>query len=298
MKKTIVEKDVLQIRNLIDQVIGNQEILKIERMGGLTNHTYHVRLESGEYVVRIPGEGTEELINRRDEKTSTLLAYQLDIDARLIYFGNDGSKVTEYIHGAETMCAETMRDPVHIRQAAAIFKKLHTCGEDTGVPFEVFDMADGYESIIKKYKVPMFTDYQETKKRVMAIKQEVDLFCDTTRVPCHNDSLCENWIFGNDRMYLIDWEYAGMNDGMWDLADISIEASYNYEQDELLLKNYLECKPDAKTWKHLFANKIYVDYLWTLWAKTRVPFDGQPMEDWALERYTRLKRNIDEFQKL
>lgn len=145
MKKAIVEKDVLQIRNLIDQVVGNQEILKIDRMGGLTNHTYHVCLERGEYVVRIPGEGTEELINRRDEKTSTLLACQLDIDAKLLYFGNDGSKVTEYIHDAETMCAETMRDPVHIRQAAAIFKKLHTCGEDTGVPFEVFDMADGYE---------------------------------------------------------------------------------------------------------------------------------------------------------
>ena len=51
-------------------------------------------------------------------------------------------------------------------------------------------------------------------------------------------------------------------------------------------------------WKHFLANKLYVDYLWTLWAKARVPYDGQPMEDWAAERYARLKKNLLEFQKV
>ena len=55
---------------------------------------------------------------------------------------------------------------------------------------------------------------------------------------------------------------------------------------------YLGSKPDQNEYKHFLANKIYVDYLWTLWAKTRVPYDGQPMEDWAVERYARLKDNL------
>ena len=117
-------------------------------------------------------------------------------------------------------------------------------------------------------------------------------------VPCHNDPLCENWVQGADKLYLLDWEYAGMNDPMWDLADVSIEAGYTQTQDNQLLESYLQRKPTGEEQRRFLANKIYVDYLWTLWAKTRVPYDGQPMEDWAAERYARLKGFLGEFGRL
>lgn len=155
-------------------------------------------------------------------------------------------------------------------------------------------MAAGYEKIIEENSVPMFGDYAQVKAAVMAVKAQVDSVCDIQNVPCHNDPLCENWVVSadDDRLYLIDWEYAGMNDGIWDLADVSIEGVFTPENDELLLTEYLGSKPDQNEYKHFLANKIYVDYLWTLWAKTRVPYDGQPMEDWAVERYARLKDNL------
>ena len=143
--------------------------------------------------------------------------------------------------------------------------------------------------------VAMFDDYEQSKKTVMDIKAEIDSLIDIKKVPCHNDPLCENWVVGDGRMYLIDWEYAGMNDGMWDIADVSIEANFNDEQDMLLLEKYLAKKPMSIDKKHFLANKLYVDYLWTLWAKARVPYDGQPMEDWAVERYARLKDNIEKY---
>ena len=73
---------------------------------------------------------------------------------------------------------------------------------------------------------------------------------------------------------------------------LGIDAKLYFFGDELLLTEYLGSKPDQNEYKHFLANKIYVDYLWTLWAKTRVPYDGQPMEDWAVERYARLKDNL------
>ena len=97
-------------------------------------------------------------------------------------------------------------------------------------------------------------------------------------------------------MYLIDWEYAGMNDGMWDLADVSIEAAYEEEHDNILLEAYLKRKPEITDKKRFSANKIYLDFLWTLWGKPRVPFDGESMEEYALERYVRLKENLLAFQ--
>lgn len=297
--REIIETDISLIKDLLSKTLSVDSYKDIERMGGLTNHTYHVTLDDGrEYVVRIPGEGTEQLIERRDEMVSTSLACRLGVDAQVIYFGEDGSKVTEYIPNAVTMSASTICEERHIRQVADVFKKMHSCGEDTHVPFEVFDMASGYEKIIADMSVPMFDDYEVNKTKVMAIKNEIDATVAIKKVPCHNDPLCENWVEGDGRMYLIDWEYAGMNDGMWDVADVSIEAGFNAECDRLLLEAYLERIPSVVDMKHFLASKIYVDYLWTLWAKARVPYDGQPMEDWAVERYARMKDNIAAFEAL
>ena len=300
MPKGIVETDLPKISALLEQVIGHSDYTDIQRMGGLTNRTYRVSFADGvQYVLRIPGEGTEEMIVRDDEHTSTNLACSLGIDAQLLYFGKDGAKVTEFVPGAVTMSADTMKEPHRIQQAAALLRKLHSCGENTGVPFEVFDMAAGYEKIISDNNVPMFDDYTDVKATVMAIKQEVDAHGEAPKVPCHNDPLCENWVVSDaDRLYLIDWEYAGINDGMWDVADVSIEAGYGHAEDAQMLAAYLGREPESADWKHLLASKLYVDYLWTLWAKTRVPFDGQSMEDWAAERYARLKNNIAEFRRI
>lgn len=298
--KEIVEKDIKTIQKLLKEVLCVDSYTDIERMGGLTNHTYKVNIESkGEYVIRIPGEGTEELIVRKDERVSTELACQLDIDAELLYFGDDGSKVTRYISKAVTMSAESLRSEVQVKKVAAVLKTLHNSNVDTKVPFEVFEMAKGYEKIIFENRVKMFDDYEEIKRVVMNIKAEADEICDIKKVSCHNDPLCENWVLdGNGKMYLIDWEYAGMNDFMWDLADVSIEAVYDVNLDELLLKEYFKREITWIDWKHFFANKIYLDFLWSLWAKARVPYDGQPMEDWAVERYERMKVNIEAYRKI
>lgn len=299
MAKEIIKADLPKVVDLLRKVLNVEHYQKIERLGGLTNHTYRVILDTGaEYVVRIPGEGTEEMIVRSDEKISTKLACDLGIDAELLYFGDDGAKVTRYIPDAFTMSADTLREEKHMEQMAKIFRKLHTCGVNTKVPFEVFDMAEEYEKIICDKKVSMYEDYSEIKEEVMKIKAEIDMTHDITKVPCHNDALCENWVESSGCMYLIDWEYAGMNDGMWDLADVSIEAGYDEAHDLIFLSKYLGSEPDASERRHFMANKIYVDYLWTLWAKARVPYDGQPMEDWAKERYTRLKANIQAFKKI
>ena len=299
MAKEIIKEDVPKVKDLILKVLGTDEYSDLSRMGGLTNHTYKVTLKDGkEYVVRIPGDGTEELIVRSDEMTSTKLACDLGVDAKMLYFGEDGSKVTEFISNAITMSADTLCEPRHIEQVAEIFRKMHNSGADTKVPFEVFEMAEGYEKIIFDKNVPMYDDYDEIKAEVMRIKQVTDSTVDVKKVPCHNDPLCENWVEGDGRMYLIDWEYAGMNDGMWDLADVSIEAGFDAVSDNLLLKAYLGKEPDVNDEKHFLASKCYVDYLWTLWAKARVPYDGQPMEDWATERYTRLKSFIKSYNEI
>ena len=176
---------------------------------------------------------------------------------------------------------------------------LHTSGEDTGVSFDVFDMAAGYEKIIRDNGVPQFDGYAEMKEQIMQIRNYVKLHSDASRVPCHNDPLCENWVLDNTgKLYLIDWEYAGMNDGMWDLADLSIEAGLSDLQDGELLQYYFNREPEHGEVMRFHANKLYLDFLWALWGKTRVPFDGEEMEKYGQERYDRLKMNLSRFLRL
>jgi len=296
--REIVAADIPQIEKLLEDVLHVSEYRQMKRLGGLTNHTYQVELENGQvYVVRLPGEGTEELINRHDEKVSTQLACRLGIDAELLYFGPFGEKVSCYIDGAQTLSAESFCDNETLRKVAELFRVLHTSGADTQVPFDVFEMAAGYETIIRDNSVALFADYEEVKAQVMKICNYVGSG-NPAAVPCHNDPLCENWVLDkNGKLYLIDWEYAGMNDGMWDLADVSIEAGLSAQQDQLLLRFYFGREAEAEEALRFHANKLYLDFLWALWGKARVPFDGEPMEIYGQERYLRLRQNLQEFLK-
>lgn len=298
--RTIEETDIPKLRELLKEVFEDDEWKSIERLGGMTNHSYKIiRNDEEEYLVRIPGDGTEEMINREDERKSTELGCNLGIDSPLIYFNGDGRKIMKFIHNPQPMSEEVMRRSENLIQAANIFHKLHTCGVDTGVRFEVFEMAELYEKIIHDGGVAIYEDYDDVKATVMKIKTEIDKDGEPPKVPCHNDSLMGNWVLdGDGKLYLIDWEYSGMNEAMWDLSCLSIEAEYSPDNDEELLTAYYGRNVTVNEKKRFIAAKLYVDYLWTLWGLTRVPFDGDFMQEYADNRYERLKNNIEAYNRL
>lgn len=272
-----------------------KEILEIEPIdGGLTNKNFCFVCRGERYVYRYPGEGTELIINRKNEKISTELAADLEIDTELIYFDEEtGVKITKYIEDAETMTKELLQKEENLYAVAKLLYKLHTSGKDTKVEFDVFKMAERYETYIYENKVELFENYEEMKRIVLDLKKE-SMNSQEKIVPCHNDPLCANWVKGKTKMYLIDWEYAGMNDAMWDLADVAIEAELTKCQESFLLQAYFDRKPINEEIRCFEINKIFIDYLWSLWGKTRVPFDGDEMEQYALNRYERMKSNLIE----
>lgn len=297
--REVIEEDIPRVKELL-RIVGKDDYYKtLERLGGMTNHSYKVQLaDDEELLVRIPGEGTEEMINRTDERKSTELACNLGLDTELLYFGDEGTKVMRFIHNPQPMDEAVMKQHDIIPQAAEIFYKLHHSGVDTGVRFEVFEMAALYENIIRDAGVAFYEDYDDIKNQVFEIKNEIDAGKPAVRVPCHNDSLVANWVLDESgKLFLVDWEYSGMNEPMWDLACLSIEANYDTEDDDYLLECYFKRTIGAEERKAFIAAKLYVDYLWTLWGLTRVPFDGQFMQEYADERYARLKKNIEAYEK-
>ena len=301
--REIEKEDIPKLRDLMNLVFGSDDWDSIQRLGGMTNHSYKITRKDGqEYLARIPGEGTEKLINRLNEKKSTELACRLGIDSELLFFGDDGRKVMRFITDPQPIDEDVMRKRENFIQAAEIFHRLHSCGENTGVPFEVIEMASLYEKLILEKGVVLYDDYDDTKNTVMKIKKEIDREGQVIRVPCHNDSLIGNWVLDkNGKLYLIDWEYSGMNESMWDLSCLSIEVNYSEKEEKELLDAYFgfeNKQVDMGDIRRFKAAKLYVDYLWTLWGLTRVPYDGDFMQNYANDRYRRLKKNIEIYNSL
>ena len=172
--REIEEVDIPKLKELMQMFFGEGEWNAIERLGGMTNHSYKITRNDGqEYLVRIPGEGTNEMINRFDERKSTELACRLGIDSQLLYFGDDGRKVMKFIYDPQPMNEEVMCRRENLLQAVDIFRRLHTCGCDTGVRFEVFEMANLYEKIIREGGVAFYDDYESVKKTIIAFVERL-----------------------------------------------------------------------------------------------------------------------------
>lgn len=291
----MMKTDLDHIKELCQEHLGveDPDTIKTQRLGGLTNKNYKVEIGPAEYVVRLPGDGTEELINRREEHLCTQLANDIGIDSELLYFEDEtGIKISRYVENAETMKAKSVKNLDNMKAIADVFKKLHNSGQSVPVVFDVFEKIEEYESVLRKCEEDFFwPDYDEVKARVYSLKEEVEKM-DIPLTMCHNDPLCENFVKGRDKMYLVDWEYAGMNDPMWDIADIFIEAGFTPEEEEQFSQFYFEEEVDKQMQRRILINKVFLDFLWSLWGKQRLS-NGMDLLDYANERYERTKGNLE-----
>lgn len=293
------QKTYQEIETLCRHIFHQPDIetSSITRMGGLTNFNFKANVNGETLALRLPGEGTEDMINRREEYISTKLANELGIDSELLYFNEaNGAKITRYIEGAETMNPDTIKDHQNLTMIAELMHRLHTCQQDTKIIFDVFEMVSEYEQIISQHGLSLYDDYSEIRETIFSYKAELETY-NIQRVPCHNDPLCENFVKGKGRMYLIDWEYAGMNDPFWDLADISIEADLSNEDELFLLQQYQGKELTETHLRRMQMNKVFLDFLWCLWGIARSPYDHELIA-YAQARYERAKQNIRKLENM
>lgn len=290
LSRRVVEEDLESIKELYERIFesNSDHDLKVERLGGLTNKNYKVMDDRKSYVFRIAGDGTEELVSRGDEKKCTQLAEDIGITPHLIYFDpNSGTKITSYIDNAVTMNSSLVRNLENMKSIAKIFKKLHQSDKKSDVIFDVFQKIQDYEKLLPENI--LWNDYFEIKKRVISLKKLVSE--SNVRVLCHNDPLCENFVMSDSSMYLVDWEYSGMNDPMWDIADFFIEAEYTLDEEQQFYKYYFDSSPTSNELTRLLINKVLIDFLWSLWGLQRFS-SGADLLGYANHRYEKAKKTL------
>ncbi len=257
-----------------------------ERLGGLTNRVYRL----GDLIVRVPGEGTEEYINRADEAAAARAAARAGVSPEVLHFDTaTGLMVTRFIEGAVTMTpgAFAARSGAPARAGKAL-RQLHRSGESFPARFELFAMIDSYLGLLAGKDVTLPDDYHAVVEEAGAVRAALAAN-EVALAPCHCDPLCENFLDTGDRMWVVDWEYSGMNDPMWDLGDLSVEAGFDTDQDDEMLAAYFGGEPDPKDRARMVMYKAMCDLLWTLWGLIQLA-NGNPADDFRAYADTRFAR--------
>jgi thiamine kinase-like enzyme len=247
------------------------------RLAGLTNLNYRI----GDYVLRLPGDGTSEYIDRATEEVAARSAAAAGVNAEVLHFDPaDGLMVTRFVESAATMSAERFRDLGAVARAGRAFRRLHTTAAPFANDFVLFPMIDEYKTLLAAKRATLPEGYDEVQAQAAVARAALEAN-PVSLAPCHCDPLCENFLDTGDTMYVIDYEYSGNNDPMWDLGDLSVEGEFGPEQDAALLAAYFDGDVPAEQAARMVIHKAMCDLLWTLWGVIQ-HVNENPVDDfWA-----------------
>ena len=260
----------------------------IMRLGGLTNLVFR----AGDACLRIPGKGTEEYINRGNEAVAAREAARAGVSPEVIHFDEKtGVMATRFIDGAVTMSPEKFKSRAGApARAGEAFRKLHASGAEFPFRFELFAMIDDYLKILSTKDVLLPDGYHDVVREAETVRAALAAH-PLPLVACHCDPLCENFLDTGSRMWIVDWEYSGMNDPMWDLGDLSVEAGFDEAQEEEMMFAYFGGTPSPAERGRIVIYKAMCDLLWTLWGLIQLA-NHNPVDDfraYADGRFARCK---------
>jgi thiamine kinase-like enzyme len=275
--------------------------MSVDRLGGLTNRNYRIECPVGRFVLRLAGEGTSEYIDRTVEEHNARVAADAGVNAEVLFFDtSDGTMLCRYIDDSMTMDAQRFKDHAAVARAARAFRQLHQCGQAFESRFELFEQIDNYLGMVKNLSAAIPDGYEDVHAQAEAVRTALGAH-DLPSAPCHCDPLAENFLDTGKRMVIIDFEYSGNNDPMWDLGDLSVEAAFDSDQDRVMMKAYFQGDPPAFDLGRMVLYKAMCDLLWTLWGVVQHANDNPAEDFWAyaVNRLERCKRlmSTEEFPR-
>ena len=205
--------------------------------GGITNHNFKVDAPGGPYVLRIAGRDTALLgIDRRVEYEAALAAAAVGVGPEVVDFVEpEGYLVTRYVDG-DIVPLERMRDADVITRVAHALRAVHR-GPSLGARFNSFRVVEDYRTIAFGRGAEVPPAYAWARQVARRIERARGAFAER---PCHNDLLNANFIDDGRRIRIVDWEYAGMGDVFFDLANFSVNNGLGHEERRLLLETYAD----------------------------------------------------------
>lgn len=260
---------------------------------GMTNRSFVFSCEGNKYIMRIPGEGTEKLINRQEEATVYELIAPQNICDPLVYINpQNGYKITKYVDNARVCDPFSKNDVVICIDALKRFHKLSLKVSHT---FDLFDKIEFYENLWQEAD-SAYADYEETKKHIYSLQA----FIDKTKgeyVLTHIDAVPDNFLIcekkdGKKEIKIIDWEYAAMQDPHVDIAMFCIYALYDRQKIDETINIYFNnnCPKIIRT--KIYCYVAICGLLWSNWCEYKRQL-GVKFGEYAFKQYVYAKEYFE-----
>ena len=279
-----LQTDAIQV---ICEALGAQqnEVTNITVLKkGMTNRSFLFSCKDKKYIMRIPGEGTDQLINRRQEAAVYQTIAGRRICDEIAYINPEsGYKITEYLEGARVCNAENEED---LQKCMKKLREFHGQKLRVDHSFDLFGQMEYYESLWEGTP-SAYKDYEKTKAHVLQLKDYIEANAGE-RVLTHIDAVPDNFLFveenGKEEIRLIDWEYAGMQDPHVDIAMFCIYSLYKKEQVDHLIDLYFEGNCDDRTRIKIYCYIAVCGLLWSNWCEYKRKL-GVEFGEYSLRQY-------------
>ena len=279
-----LQTDAIQV---ICEALGAQqdEVTNITVLKkGMTNRSFLFSCKDKKYIMRIPGEGTDQLINRRQEAAVYQTIAGRKICDEIAYINpENGYKITEYLDGARVCDAEKEED---LQKCMKKLREFHGQKLKVDHSFDLFGQMEYYESLWEGTP-SAYKDYEKTKVHVLQLKDYIEANAGEW-VLTHIDAVPDNFLFveenGKEEIRLIDWEYAGMQDPHVDIAMFCIYSLYKKEQVDHLIDLYFEGSCDDKTRIKIYCYIAVCGLLWSNWCEYKRKL-GVEFGEYSLRQY-------------
>lgn len=256
---------------------------------GMTNRSFIFTVNNKRYIMRIPGEGTDKLIDRREEYDVYQRVKKEPYTEKILYLNPDnGYKISEFLENTRNSDANNFQD---VKNSMSVLRQFHKQNYQVNHTFDIWRQIDFYESL--RNTDSAYRDYSETKNNVLKLKKFIEDNIDRWSL-CHIDANSDNFLIDqNENVFLIDWEYAGMQDPDLDIAMYAIYAGYNKDKIDELIDIYYENKCKDNIRHKIYAYVAVGGLLWSNWCEYKQSL-GLDFGEYSIAQY----RYAKEYSKL
>jgi len=225
---------VQQLSPLLGEPEGRPEPLE----GGITNRNFRASFGGVEHVIRVPGKDTGLLeIDRGAERIANERAARIGIAPPVAAMLDEPQCiVTVFVEGVGMEPAD-LREPATLTEVARSLRAIHELGEPLPTSFDSFRIVETYAETARERGAEVPSAYGEAHDHAEAIEAALS-GPEHEPVPCHNDLLAANFIRGAKQLWIVDWEYAGMGDRYFDLANFAVNNELGEAEQQTLLAAY------------------------------------------------------------
>ena len=238
----------------VNALMHTQDAAIVKRLeGGMSNYTYVVETRGKRYTYRVPGKYAEKFVDRVEEWDNIQEVNKLSLNNATSYVEViSGEKLAEYVEG--TILSET--DVVSYNDMSVkALKQIHN-SDLRFKDYNAFGRLADYERYCREMGFTHPKEYIELRGKLDQMRQA---HADVPMVPCHCDYQPTNLVVSGDKLYVLDWEFAGMNDPFYDIA---CYGNAGFDKALSLLEAYVGHKPTPQELRRLYYHRAFQCLQW------------------------------------